>query len=83
MLAQTKTTDGMHYEAAGKKEISNASEVNRKIYRKAVERHSTAYTLWILVLKHKVPLLVLGNVILVLNWAFPEWFQLVLSLIGK
>lgn len=57
--------------------------VAKKAYKQAVNNRSTFYTLWLLAVKHKTGLLVMGNIILVLNWAFPEWPQMVLGLIGK
>jgi hypothetical protein len=57
--------------------------VAKKAYKMAVNRHSTIYTLWLLAVKHKTGLLVTGNIILVMNWALPEWPSMVLGLIGK
>lgn len=37
--------------------------------------------LWITIKAFKTELLVAGNVLLVLNWAFPEWTQLLKSII--
>jgi len=74
--------DNMQYETTGKQDI-DARALNSKAYRSAVTRHSTIYTLWLLANKHKIVLLAVGNVILVANWVFPEWPQLVLGLIGK
>lgn len=57
--------------------------VAKKAYRQAVNNRSTIYTLWLLAVKHRLALLAIGNIILVLNWALPEWPQMVLGLIGK
>lgn len=57
--------------------------IANKAYKKAVNNRSTIYTLWLLAVKHKVGLLAIGNMVLIANWIFPEWFQLVLGLIGK
>lgn len=57
--------------------------VAKKAYKQAVNNRSTIYTLWLLAVKHKTGLLMTGNIILVLNWALPEWPQMVLGLIGK
>jgi hypothetical protein len=57
--------------------------VAKKAYKQAVNRHSTIYTLWLLAVKHKTGLLVTGNIILVMNWALPEWPAMVMGLIGK
>lgn len=82
MLVNTKT-DGMKYEVTGKQNVSDPRAVSNKVYRKAVNQHSTIYTLWLLAVKHKVGLLAIGNIILVLNWALPEWPQLLMGIIGK
>lgn len=77
-LTKTDTALGNYIETGSKK--INAKAVNRKAYRQAVTSHNTAYTLGILANKHKVALLALGNVVLVLNYVFPEWTELVKSL---
>lgn len=82
-LAKSGTMDGMKYEASGKKTISDPAAVDRKMYRKAIEKRSTVYTIYVVVMKHKMVFLVAGNVVLILNWVFPPWFQLVLSVFGK
>jgi len=45
----------------------------------ASELH-TSSLIWLLIKRHKVGILAAGNVILVLNWAFPQWIELVRSL---
>jgi hypothetical protein len=57
--------------------------VAKKAYKQAINKHSTIYTLWLLAIKHKTGLLMAGNIILVMNWALPEWPAMVLGLIGK
>ena len=72
----TKTADqAMDYEVAGSKKLNKSSVVI-----KAAESVSTSRLVWILVKRHKVALLAIGNVILVLNWALPEWPEFVKSL---
>lgn len=83
LTGKAGTMDDVKFIETGKKEISNPAQVNRKMYRRTVENHSTTYTLYALAMKHKVFLLSIGNIVLVLNWVFPAWTQLVLSLIGK
>lgn len=56
-------------------------KINKKKPVKSFEQMSTGVILWKLAVRHKLFLLSLGNVILVLNWAFPEWAELVKSLI--
>ena len=57
--------------------------IAKKAYKQSVNRNSTIYTLWLLAVKHKIGLLAIGNIVLVLNWVFPEWTTFVLSLLGK
>ena len=79
----TKTAaKAMEYEVTGTKNVNNPSEVLRKAYKMEVQKRSTMYTLYLLAAKHKVALLAIGNVILVLNWAVPEWTSIVLGLLG-
>jgi hypothetical protein len=61
----------------------NGRAIARKAYKQAINRNSTFYTLWLLAVKHKTGLLVTGNIILVMNWALPEWPAMVMGLIGK
>jgi hypothetical protein len=37
--------------------------------------------IWLLVKRHKILLLSIGNIILVLNWAIPAWPEIVKSLL--
>lgn len=74
-FAKAHTIDGMKLEETEVK--NNTHEAARKAYRKAVTERNTFYTLGLLVLKHKMPILITGNVLLIMNWAFPQWFELV------
>lgn len=76
-MPQTKTIDGMRYEAAGTKRIKDGKTATIKV----AEQLGTASLIWVLVKRHKVGLLAIGNVLLVLNWIFPEWPELVKSLV--
>ena len=71
----------MEYEASGSTKASKGT--GKRVAIKSAEQLSTARLLWIIVVRHKIFLLAIGNVILVLNYIFPAWFDLVLSLIGK
>lgn len=44
---------------------------------KIAERAGTPSLVWLLVKRHKVAILVTGNIILVLNWVFPPWAWIV------
>lgn len=57
--------------------------VAKKAYKQAVNNRSTTYTLWLLAVKHRVALLAIGNIVLVLNFALPEWPAMMLGLFGK
>lgn len=73
------TAQAMDYEVTGKTKPSKGT--GKRVAIQAAEQLSTTRLLWILVTRHKVALLALGNVILVLNWAIPEWTEIVKSLI--
>lgn len=53
---------------------------SKRVAIKLAEELSTSRLLWIVTKRHKTGLLAIGNIVLVLNWAFPEWTQLVKSL---
>lgn len=63
------------------KTITPSKGTAKKQCLKIADQLGTGSLVWLLVKRHKVALLALGNVVLVLNWAFPEWPQLVRSLI--
>jgi hypothetical protein len=71
------------YIKTGKKEASDLTSILRKEYKKQVNNRSSIYTLWLLAIKHKIGLMMIGNIVLVLNWVMPEWPQVVLSLFNK
>lgn len=78
-MTNTKTTDGMRYEAT---KVTN--KVTNKTLRanrlRIANELSTLSLIWLLVRRHRVALLAVGNVVLVLNWAFPQWLELLRSL---
>lgn len=78
MSVATKT-DGMKYEIAGTKRVTNGKRAAEKM----AEQLGSGTLIWLLVKRHKVGLLAIGNIVLVLNWAFPLWPQLLLGLVGK
>lgn len=78
MTLQTKTLDGMKYEAAGTKKPSKGN--SKRVAIKIANELSTPTLLWLLVKRHKVALLATGNVILLLNWALPQWPQMLQSI---
>lgn len=59
----------------------NARGITKTLAIKASETLSTPRLIWILVKRHKVAILATGNVLLVLNWAIPEWHTIIKSLI--
>lgn len=74
-------TDGMKYELAGNKKASKTA--GNKTAVKIADQVGTPSLLWLLVKRHKVALLAIGNIILVLNWILPEWTNMLLGLFGK
>lgn len=77
MNSLTKTVNGMTYERTGTKGIKDVDGVAIKM----AERLSTGRLIWLLVKRHKVGLLAIGNIVLVLNWVFPAWTTFVSSLV--
>lgn len=69
------------YIRTGKKQLSRGT--GKSVAIKAADQLSTASLIWLLVKRHKVAILALGNIILVLNWAIPAWFDIVLSLFSS
>lgn len=61
-------------------EVTKPKVNNKAVLYKAAEQLSTPAIVWLLAKRHKVGLLAVGNVVLVLNWIFPEWPTLVKSL---
>lgn len=74
-------SQAMQYEAAGSKKASKGAGKRATI--KLAEQLSTPSLIWLLVKRHKVAILAIGNLVLLANFIFPEWPQLVLGLIGK
>lgn len=54
--------------------------ISTKMLVKAAKRLPTWRLLLICIVQQKIPLLVAGNVLLVLNWAFPAWPELIKSI---
>lgn len=82
-MSLTKSVAGMKYEVTGKKEITDGRAVERKAYRKLVEKNNSLITLAYIAYKHRVGLLSVGCIILLLNTFVPMWFQMFLGLIGR
>lgn len=74
-MSLAKTVDGMAYEQTGSKKVNGKS-----VATKYANQMSTSSLIWLLVKRHKMGLLVTGNIILVLNWAIPEWVNILVSL---
>lgn len=66
----------MSYEETGTKKVTDIKAVMIADAKKL----STPSLLWILVTRHKVAILAVGNIVLVLNWAFPQWPSFISSL---
>lgn len=68
----------MSYEETGSKQVNG-----KKATIKFAEKLGTHSLLWIVVKRHKVALLSIGNIILILNFVFPQWFELVKGLLTR
>lgn len=80
MLQKTDTKLGDYIDSSDTIKPNHAA-IARKAYRKAVNDRSSVYTLYLLAAKHKIGLLAIGNIILVLNWAFPAWPEVIKSIV--
>lgn len=67
--------DSMAYELTGVKKTKS-----KNVGVSMAESVGSLRLLWILVNRHKVGILLVGNIVLVLNWAIPEWPTIVRSL---
>jgi hypothetical protein len=65
----------MTYEVTGNKKINTKTAATTM-----AQTLSTTSLIWLLVKRHKVQLLAVGNIVLVLNWAFPAWPQLIATI---
>lgn len=76
-MSLTKKVDGMAYEASGSTKVKDGKGAMLSI----AGQLSTLSLIWLLVRRHKVGLLAIGNIVLVLNWTVPEWPTIVKSLL--
>lgn len=76
MSSLTKTAHGMAYEHIGTKGVKDVDLMAIKM----AQQLATSRLVWLLVKRHKVAILAIGNIILVLNWAFPAWPTFVRSM---
>lgn len=77
-MGNTKTM--MYKEVPVENNIKDAAKAETK---RIIDQQSTPSLLWVLVKRHKVGLLATGNVILVLNWAIPQWTTIAKSLLSS
>lgn len=81
-FAKAQSIDGlskaMTYEETGSKQING-----KKATIKVAEKLGTHSLAWIVVKRHKVVILSIGNIVLVLNYVFPQWFELVKGLLTR
>lgn len=77
MTLSTPKSDGMKYEVAGRTKVKDTKQMAVKM----AESLGSGSLVWLLVKRHKVAILGLGNIILVLNWAFPAWTSVIGSFI--
>ncbi len=65
----------MSYEKTGNKKLVDAKGAMLKV----ASNLKTSSLIWLLVKRHKVALLAIGNIVLLLNWAIPAWPEIVKS----
>jgi hypothetical protein len=72
----------MQYEDIEAKPVNGkrALDISNKVLVNAAKKLPTYRLLWIIIVRHKVAILAIGNIILVLNWAVPAWPEIVKSL---
>lgn len=75
MLAKTQDTKLGNFVETGTPKAHKASVKHYEL-----DRTSTMYILWYLVKRHRNHLTATATVILVLNWAIPEWPNMVAGL---
>ena len=61
-------------------ELKASKGTGKRVALEMADKLGTGTLIWLLIKRHKVGLLAVGNVVLVLNWAIPMWPQIVLSL---
>jgi hypothetical protein len=76
MLQKNKN---MKYEITGNQQASRGTD-KRLAIKTASELH-TGVLVWILVKRHKIVLLSVGNCVLALNFLVPSWFDIIRSII--
>ena len=77
-LAKSEVADSDFIRTGNKKPSKN---IGKKTIIKAVDQLGTPTLLWLIVRRHKVGLLALGNIVLVMNFVLPEWFDMVIGLV--
>ena len=58
--------------------ISKTSD--KTVYKKAVKNIPTHVMVREILYRHRVGFLIVGNVVLVLNFLVPQWFQMILAI---
>lgn len=67
----------MSYEETGSKQLHDDD-----VIWSMAEKLGTPSLLWLLIKRHKVALLAIGNIVLVLNTVVPMWPNMLKSLLG-
>lgn len=60
---------------------NNIKDAVKAEAKKIIEDQTTLSLIWVIIKRHKVGILAIGNIVLVLNWVFPAWFDVLRSLI--
>ena len=68
----------LSYEETGSKNING-----KRASVSFAEKLGTHSLLWILIKRHKVALLIPGWTLVLLNWAFPQWTEIVKALLTR
>lgn len=69
----------MEYETTPTK--NNTKDINNKLLIQSACKLGTGRLLWIVITRHRVGLLIAGNVLWFINWAVPMWFSILKSLV--
>ena len=81
MTLTAAKTDGLKYELMS---VNKTKIVDGKgALIKEAKKLGTPTLIWLIVKRHRVGLLLVGNIILLLNLIIPQWFSILLALFGK
>jgi hypothetical protein len=76
------TTKTMEYEATPFK-AGSLKTIKNKVSDGALDKVSTSWILWYLLRRHKFGLVSAWAIVITISWAFPPFWSIIGSLIGK